>query len=158
MKSYHDLRATANNFIVTSMKLNKSRIARKVGRPLSFDRERALHQAMLLFWQHGYEATSLSDLTAAMGVTPPSIYTAFGDKRSLFLEAVRHYLSGPVTSETIIQNAATAREAAASLIARMPAGEGPKKVRELLMAQGIAKFADANPQQAIALAAQMNAA
>ena len=116
MKSYHDLRATANNFIVTSMKLNKSRIARKVGRPLSFDRERALHQAMLLFWQHGYEATSLSDLTAAMGVTPPSIYTAFGDKRSLFLEAVRHYLSGPVTSETIIQNAATAREAAASLL------------------------------------------
>ena len=50
------------------------------------------------------------------------------------------------------------REAAASLIARMPAGEGPKKVRELLMAQGIAKFADANPQQATTLAAQMNAA
>lgn len=50
------------------------------------------------------------------------------------------------------------REAAASLIARMPAGEGPKKVRELLMAQGIAKFADANPQQATTLATQMNAA
>lgn len=52
---------------------------------------------MLLFWRHGYEATSLSDLTAAMGVTPPSIYAAFGDKKQLFLEAVRRYLSSPVT-------------------------------------------------------------
>ena len=116
MKHYHDLQATASYFIVTSMKPARSRFARKVGRPLSFDRESALHQAMLLFWRHGYEATALSDLTAAMGVTPPSIYTAFGDKKSLFLEAVQRYLSGPVTSETIIQKAATAREAAASLL------------------------------------------
>ena len=89
--------------------------ARK-GRPLSFDREAALHQAMLLFWRHGYEATSLSDLTAAMGVTAPSIYTAFGDKKRLFLEAVGHYLSGPVTSNSIIEGAATAEDAAWGLL------------------------------------------
>lgn len=89
---------------------------RKPGRPLSFDRDAALHRAMLLFWRHGYEATSLADLTAAMGVTPPSIYTAFGDKKRLFLEAVGHYLSGPVTSETIIAEAATARDAACTLL------------------------------------------
>lgn len=71
---------------------------------------------MLLFWRHGYEATSLSHLTAAMGVTPPSIYTAFGDKKRLFLEAVGHYLSGPVTSERIIEEAATAQEAARGLL------------------------------------------
>jgi len=88
----------------------------KKGRPLSFDREAALHQAMLLFWRHGYEATSLSDLTAAMGVTAPSIYTAFGDKRRLFLEAVDRYLSGPVTSDSIIEAAATAEEAAWGLL------------------------------------------
>ncbi len=47
-----------------------------------------------------------------MGVTSPSIYTAFGDKKLLFLEAGRRYLSGPVTSVGIIRDAATAREAA----------------------------------------------
>jgi AcrR family transcriptional regulator len=89
---------------------------RRKGRPLSFDRDAALHSAMLLFWQHGYEATSLSDLTAAMGVTPPSIYSAFGDKKQLFRQAVSRYLSGPVTSQSIIDSAATAREAAKALL------------------------------------------
>jgi AcrR family transcriptional regulator len=89
---------------------------RKTGRPLSFDRETALHQAMLVFWRHGYEATSLSDLTAAMGVTPPSIYTAFGDKKRLFLETIDRYLSGPITSASIIAEASTAREAARGLL------------------------------------------
>jgi AcrR family transcriptional regulator len=98
------------------MKQFEQMTRRKTGRPLSFDREAALHQAMLLFWRHGYETTSLSDLTAAMGVTPPSIYTAFGDKKRLFLEAVGLYLSGEVTSERIIDEAATAREAALGLL------------------------------------------
>ena len=86
------------------------------GRPLSFDRDAALQQAMLLFWRHGYEATSLHDLTESMGVSPPSIYTAFGDKKRLFLEAVRRYLSGPITSESIIATAPTARQAARGLL------------------------------------------
>ncbi len=91
-------------------------VARKRGRPLSFDRDAALGQAMLLFWRHGYEGTSLNDLTATMGVTPPSLYTAFGDKKRLFLEAVHRYLSGPITSETIIDEAPTARDAASGLL------------------------------------------
>jgi AcrR family transcriptional regulator len=89
---------------------------RKTGRPLSFDKDAALHQAMLLFWRHGYEATALSDLTAAMGVTAPSIYAAFGDKKRLFLAAVERYLSGPVTAQTIIEAAPTAWEAARGLL------------------------------------------
>ncbi|OYW29439.1 MAG: TetR family transcriptional regulator [Caulobacter sp. 12-67-6] len=96
--------------------------SRRIGRPLSFDRDAALHQAMLLFWRYGYEGTSLSDLTAAMGVTAPSIYAAFGDKRRLFLEAVDRYLSGPVTAKSIIAGAATAREAAAGLLHASVAG------------------------------------
>lgn len=83
---------------------------------MGFDREAALHQAMLLFWRHGYEATSINDLTKAMGITPPSLYAAFGDKKQLFLEAVHRYLSGSVTSESIIDMAPTARAAAAGLL------------------------------------------
>ncbi len=112
-----------NRFIVITMKKSESPSRRKTGRPLSFDREAALHQAMLLFWQHGYEATSLSDLTRAMGVTPPSIYTAFGDKKGLFLEAIDLYLSGPPTPAQIINGAATAREAAEHLLQAAVAGD-----------------------------------
>lgn len=89
---------------------------RKLGRPLSFDRDAALEQAMRLFWRHGYEATSLSELTRAMGVTPPSIYAAFGDKKGLFREAIQRYLARPLTPTAIIAAAASAREAARTLI------------------------------------------
>ena len=65
------------------------------GRPLSFDRDAALEQAMHVFWERGYEAASITDLTAAMGITPPSLYTAFGDKEKLFLQAIERYALGP---------------------------------------------------------------
>lgn len=107
-------------FVVISMEISAR--PRKTGRPLSFDRDQALHAAMLLFWRHGYEATSLADLTAAMGVTPPSIYAAFGDKKGLFLAAVDRYLSGPVTSASIIADAPTARDAARGLLAAAVVG------------------------------------
>ncbi len=98
------------------MKSATDTVRRTRGRPLSFDRDSALEQAMLLFWRHGYEATSLRDLTDAMGVTPPSIYAAFGDKKGLFRAAVQRYVSGPITSESIIAHAPTARDAAWGLL------------------------------------------
>ncbi|MFF6951274.1 TetR/AcrR family transcriptional regulator [Streptomyces iakyrus] len=64
---------------------------RSRGRPRSFDRETALEKALLAFWEHGYEATSVSDLTRVMDIGAPSLYAAFGDKRSLFEEVVRMY-------------------------------------------------------------------
>ena len=112
----------ARDFIVTDMKEAEHALRRRTGRPLSFDRDAALHRAMLLFWRHGYEATSLNDLTAAMGVTPPSIYAAFGNKKRLFLEAVARYLSGPVTPEGIIEGAATAQDAAWALLSAAATG------------------------------------
>ena len=69
--------------------------AKARGRPLSFDRDAALENAMHVFWERGYEAASIADLTSAMGITPPSLYTAFGDKEKLFLEAIERYALGP---------------------------------------------------------------
>ncbi|MFG3126502.1 TetR/AcrR family transcriptional regulator [Streptomyces tendae] len=65
--------------------------ARPRGRPRSFDRATALEAALLAFWEHGYEATSVSDLTRVMDIGAPSLYAAFGDKRSLFEEVVQEY-------------------------------------------------------------------
>ncbi|TNY31681.1 TetR/AcrR family transcriptional regulator [Pelagovum pacificum] len=89
---------------------------RKTGRPLSFDRDAALEKAMLAFWESGYETTSISDLTAAMGVTAPSIYAAFGDKKRLFLEALRRYAGDPADLEDIFDRAPTAREAVSRML------------------------------------------
>jgi TetR/AcrR family transcriptional regulator, copper-responsive repressor len=65
--------------------------AKPRGRPREFDRDKALECAMRLFWKSGFEATSISDLTQAMQITPPALYGAFGDKKRLFLEAVGRY-------------------------------------------------------------------
>ncbi|MED1793694.1 TetR/AcrR family transcriptional regulator [Brevibacillus nitrificans] len=56
-----------------------------------FDEDTVLDAAMQLFWEKGYEATSLSDLTARMGIQKPSLYAAFGDKKQLFEAALRKY-------------------------------------------------------------------
>jgi len=64
----------------------------KTGRPVSFDKDAALEAAMLLFWERGFEGTSMADLTQAMGLNPSSIYAAFGDKHALFQLAVKRYL------------------------------------------------------------------
>lgn len=61
------------------------------GRPRALDRDEALETALRLFWRHGYEGTSIADLTAAMGVTPPSLYTVFGSKEQLYREALDRY-------------------------------------------------------------------
>ena len=61
------------------------------GRPREFDADEALDKAVLLFWRQGYEGTSLADLIAAMGITKPSLYAAFGNKEELFKKAVDRY-------------------------------------------------------------------
>jgi AcrR family transcriptional regulator len=88
------LRATVKFYISITMDKTVTP-ARPRGRPRTFDRDAALDRAMHLFWNRGYEATSVSDLTEAMGITPPSLYAAFGDKKHLFLETVDRYQAGP---------------------------------------------------------------
>ncbi|MFF4777794.1 TetR/AcrR family transcriptional regulator [Microtetraspora fusca] len=66
------------------------------GRPRTFDRGAALMAATRLFWERGYEGTSIGDLTEAMGIRPGSLYAAFKDKKSLFQEVVHSYGRSPV--------------------------------------------------------------
>ncbi|WP_413735852.1 TetR/AcrR family transcriptional regulator [Sodalis sp. RH21] len=61
------------------------------GRPKQFDRNDALDKALVLFWRHGYEATSMSDLVKGTGAKAPTLYTEFGNKEGLFRAAVERY-------------------------------------------------------------------
>ncbi|WP_300751620.1 TetR/AcrR family transcriptional regulator [Janthinobacterium sp.] len=70
------------------------------GRPRAFDREQALQTALITFWEKGYDLTQVADLTAAMGIKPPSFYAAFGSKQAAFNEAIDLYLR-TVGSKTI---------------------------------------------------------
>ena len=99
------------------MEMLEPAVAKRLGRPLSFDRDKALSAAMLQFWQTGYETTSVAELTHAMGITAPSLYTAFGDKESLFLECLEKYANpGPKTTPELIAEAPSARQAAQQLL------------------------------------------
>ncbi|OWY61502.1 TetR family transcriptional regulator, partial [cyanobacterium TDX16] len=61
------------------------------GRPRAFDRDEGVRRAMDLFWRGGYQDTSVSDLTGALGISAPSLYAAYGSKAGLFTEAADRY-------------------------------------------------------------------
>jgi AcrR family transcriptional regulator len=63
-----------------------------MGRPREFDVEQALDQALGVFWRNGYEGASIAELTRAMGISPPSLYAAFGNKEALFRKALDRYV------------------------------------------------------------------
>src|SRR3569833_1809152 len=62
------------------------------GRPRQFDRDKALQDAMMVFWANGYHATSMPVLCEAMGIDVKSLYAAFGNKEKLFVETVGLYM------------------------------------------------------------------
>ena len=65
--------------------------ARPRGRPRSFDEAEALRLATQIFWSKGYDGVTIDDLVAGMGVGRPSLYSVFGDKRTLFLRVLKSY-------------------------------------------------------------------
>jgi AcrR family transcriptional regulator len=71
--------------------MNKPENLATRGRPREFCVEATLAAALRVFWSKGYEGTSLTDLTEAMGITRPSLYAAFGNKESLFRKALDLY-------------------------------------------------------------------
>jgi AcrR family transcriptional regulator len=87
-----------------------------IGRPRAFDKDQALDQALHVFWEKGYEGTSIADLTAAMGINPPSLYAAFGNKEALFKKALARYEAKRDAFFAEAFAAPTAREAMTRLL------------------------------------------
>jgi AcrR family transcriptional regulator len=87
-----------------------------MGRPREFDAETALDQAMEVFWRHGYEGSTIAQLTEAMGINPPSLYACFGNKEGLLKAALDRYtkLRGVWMDEVVA--APTARDVAERML------------------------------------------
>lgn len=108
---------------------------------------------MLTFWRYGYESSSIADLTTAMGINPPSLYAAFGDKQRLFLEAMRLYAGDPRDMALAIDAAPTAYIAASDLLTASAAaftGESTPKGCLITSATASGSTATADVQRAAA--------
>jgi AcrR family transcriptional regulator len=79
------------NYIVLNKKSERAQAVAS-GRPREFDLNNALDKALAVFWRNGYEGSSIADLTEAMGINPPSLYAAFGNKEGLFRKALDRYI------------------------------------------------------------------
>ena len=98
-----------------------------LGRPRAFDPDQALDRALEVFWRKGYEGTSIADLTAAMGINPPSLYAAFGNKEALFRRALDRYEAKHEASWRDALDARTGYEAIERLLMRSAASLGDKR-------------------------------
>ena len=87
-----------------------------MGRARTFDADEALNRAMTVFWSKGYDGTSLSDLTEAMGINRPSLYATYGNKQELFRKALERYGDGPSSYERDALAQPTARDVAEGLL------------------------------------------
>lgn len=137
-------------YISITMELTDPPFPRKPGRPPAFDRAAALHAAMLEFWRHGYETSSVAGLTAAMGISAPSLYNAFGDKQQLFLAAVQLYAGDPIAGIAAAPSALTAAHAMLMGAATLFTGTATPPGCLLASASASGSNAAAPVQQAIA--------
>lgn len=108
-----------------------------IGRPRTFDMDQALDRALEVFWRKGYEGATLCDLTAAMGINPPSLYAAFGNKEGLFRKALDRYEAKHEALWREAMAAPTAYEAVARLLKGTAKSLGDERnPRGCLMVQG----------------------
>jgi AcrR family transcriptional regulator len=111
--------------------------AKSPGRPRAFDPEEALDTALRLFWQKGYEGTSLSDLTEAMGINRPSLYAAFGNKEELFRRVCARYAEMATCPRKV--EGKTAREAVENFFyLAVKSLSGPERAGCLLVTSALA--------------------
>ncbi|MEO0828587.1 MAG: TetR/AcrR family transcriptional regulator [Cyanobacteria bacterium J06635_15] len=93
---------------------------KKTGRPREFDVDAALDQAVQVFYAKGYEATTLEDLTQAMGIQRPSLYSAFGNKETLFLKVLERYRTQSVqSSQAALEEEADGKKAIAGFLTQI---------------------------------------
>src|SRR3979490_299465 len=93
--------------------------AMAMGRPRAFDAEKALDEAMEVFWRHGYDGATIAQLTKAMGINPPSLYAAFGSKEELLKAALDRYSAKRAEFMCDVLSAPTAREVAGRMLLRI---------------------------------------
>jgi AcrR family transcriptional regulator len=121
-----------------------------IGRPREFEPDEVLEIAMTLFWEHGYDGVSITDLTTATSINRRSLYATFGSKEQLFYKSVDRYLAGPGGFVA----AAMAQPAAWDIAYTMAHGAAdaytdPNSPRGCLLVQGaLASGEDAAPVQA----------
>jgi len=149
---------SSNLISITMKKVTYGPARRSRGRPRSFDREQALDAAMKVFWSKGFEGASLAELTEAMGINPPSLYAAFGDKEGLFVEAVKRYHAN--LQETCpYQDKATARESVETLLTDLASiFTDPDHPKGCLAVMAATTSASAGPKLQELLAEQRNQA
>jgi AcrR family transcriptional regulator len=92
--------------------------AATIGRPRAFDKDQALDRALDVFWRKGYEGASICDLTAAMGINPPSLYAAFGNKEGLFCKALDRYVERHDDALRDVMSRPKAKDGIAALLAK----------------------------------------
>jgi AcrR family transcriptional regulator len=108
-----------------------------MGRPRSFDMDTALDEAMEVFWRHGYDGASIAELTKAMGINPPSLYAAFGNKEGLLRAALDRYTSRHGQHMGWVLQGATAHEVAERfLMSTAESHTEPGKPPGCLLVQG----------------------
>jgi AcrR family transcriptional regulator len=106
-------------YLPISMKVGRP--PSQIGRPRAFNPEVALEKALQVFWRRGYAGASLSELTAAMGISRPSLYAAFGNKEELFHKALDLYMGGPANGSSEALQEPNARAVLKHLLNRLVA-------------------------------------
>ena len=125
--------------------MERKKSPKRMGRPRSFDIDRALDRALAVFWRKGYEGASLSDLTKAVGVNRPSLYAAFGDKEALFRKVLDRYLKGPAAYTQEALREPTARAVVERLLqGAADLNAAPRNPGGCLMVQGALASGDAS--------------
>ncbi len=112
-----------------------------IGRPREFERDDALDKAMQLFWLQGYEATGVADLCSHMGVGRQSLYNTFGDKESLFIEALRHYRKARLQPMVeMLRGSGSGLQNVRTILDSWGTADAQMAQRGCLMANSIAEF------------------